>query len=334
MTWISILYIPATIVVSITLSEKSATHLASVGRLTFILVMLWIAYFLRRLLDRQTGVMSSIIRGHPENFVARMHRLWTFLFVAFPVALIVLASAGYTLTGMSLIKQFRFTIETIGIGVVAYAMIIRWFSMRERKLVLEQRIRERQERAEAEAREAEGIGSDSMDESSLPDFDEDSIDFEAVGDQTRRLLRFVVGAAVAIAIWFGWADILPALRGLDGIKVVGDISLGALIPAVFILIVTTIGAKNLPGLLEIGVLSHHPPRSGASLYHYLPLPVCGRRRRPSPSRSASWESTGRASAGSSPRSAWAWASASRKSWPISSAASSSSSSAPSGWAMS
>lgn len=257
-TWISIVYIPAAIVITITLDERGATHLASIGRVTFIVMMLWVAFFLRRLLDRQTGVMSLIIRDHPENFVARTLKFWTFLFIIFPLAFIILALAGYTLTGLSLMKQFRLTIEIIGVGVVTYAMIIRWFSMRERKLVLEQRIRERQERAETEAREAEGGGTDSIDEGGLPEFDEDSIDFEEVGDQTRRLLRFVIGAAVAIAIWFGWADILPALRGLDSINIVGDLSLGALIPAVFILIVTTIAAKNLPGLLEIGVLSHTP----------------------------------------------------------------------------
>jgi small-conductance mechanosensitive channel len=65
-----------------------------------------------------------------------------------------------------------------------------------------------QERAGAVAREADGGVPVSSDESGLPDFDEDSIDFEEVGDQTRRLLRLVVGAVVAIAIWFGWADIL------------------------------------------------------------------------------------------------------------------------------
>ncbi len=261
-TRISILYIPAAIIVSITLNEKGVTHLASIGRLTLILVMLWLAYFLRRLLDKQTGVLSLMIHDHPEGLLARLHTFWTFLFLSLPLTLMVLALAGYTLTAFSLIRQFRLTLEIIGIGVVAYALILRWFSMRERRLIVEQAIRERRERAAAAAKEAERVGSDSTDEGVLPEFDEGTIDFEEVGDQTRRLLRFVVCAVVAVAIWFGWADILPALRGLDAIKIVGDISLGALIPAIFILIVTTMVAQNLPGLLEIGVLSHLPLDSG------------------------------------------------------------------------
>jgi potassium efflux system protein len=277
-TWISILYIPASIVAAICLNEKSATHLGSIGRLTFIAVMLWVAFFLRRMLDKKTGVICLIIEDQPEGFIARLHKFWTFLFVSFPLILMVLAMAGYILTGLTLMRQFRLTIEIIGIGAVAYALIMRWFSMRERRLVLEQRIRERQERAEAESKESKGVVSESIDESGLQEFDEDTIDFEEVGEQTRRLISFVVGAVVAIAIWFGWADILPALQGLNDIKIPGGISLGALIPAIFILIVTSIGARNLPGLLEIGILSHIPLDAGLrytiiSLCQYLVVAI-------------------------------------------------------------
>ncbi len=261
-TWISILYIPASIVALMTLNEKDAAHLASLGRLSFIATMLWVAFFIRRMLDEQKGVKSRTIREYPQEFIARIQKFWKFLFVSFPLAMVILALAGYTITGYSLNRQFRLTLEIIGIGVVVYAMILRWFSMRERKLSLEQRFRERRERVEAEARVSEGADPVPSDESGLPDFDEDSIDFEQVGDQTRRLLRFVVGSAVGLAIWFGWADVVPALRGLDAIKIIGNLSLGALIPAIFILVVTTIGAKNLPGLLEIAVLRHLPLDAG------------------------------------------------------------------------
>jgi potassium efflux system protein len=258
-TRIFIIYIPAGIIIRTVLNEKGAVHLGSIGRLAFIVMMLWLAYFLRRLLDKNDGVMSLIIKEHPESYIVRLHKFWKFLFVSFPLVLVVLTLAGYTLTSFYLMKQFRLTIEIIGVGVVAYAMATRWFSMRERRLVLEQRMRERQERAAAEVSQADGSVSD---EGGLPELDEESIDFEEVGDQTRRLLRFIFGSLIAIAIWFGWADILPALRGLDEFKLVGDIGLGSLIPAIFILIVTTIAARNLPGFLEIGVLSHLPLDSG------------------------------------------------------------------------
>lgn len=261
-TWISVFYISFAIVARMTLRESGAVHLSSLGRLSFILMMLLVAFFIRRMFDEKSGVTALIIQDHPQHFVARFQKFWVFLLVSFPLILAILAIAGYTLTGFSLTRQFRLTIEFIGIGMIVYAMILRWFSLRERKLSLEQRIRERKERLEAEAREAKG-GEDVMtEEGGLSDLDEESIDFEAVGEQTRRLLRFVVGAGVGLAIWFGWTDVVPALRGLDSIKIAGGISLGAIIPAIFVIIVTTIGAKNLPGLLEIGVLRHLPIDAG------------------------------------------------------------------------
>jgi potassium efflux system protein len=86
--------------------------------------------------------------------------------------------------------------------------------------------------------------------------------------QTGRLLR-----ALTLALWIGglfwvWSDVLPALGRLDetvlwhvaskaedGSAISEAVSLRSVLLGILVLVLTTVAARNLPGLMELGVLS-------------------------------------------------------------------------------
>ena len=99
------------------------------------------------------------------------------------------------------------------------------------------------------------------------DFDED-LALDKVNAQTRRLLRAMKLVMLAAGLVWVWADVLPAFARLDevvlwsvaqatadGGDTVIPITLMAALLGVLALALTVVAARNLPGLLEIGLLS-------------------------------------------------------------------------------
>ncbi|HEX2795901.1 MAG TPA: mechanosensitive ion channel domain-containing protein, partial [Immundisolibacter sp.] len=98
---------------------------------------------------------------------------------------------------------------------------------------------------------------------------------EAVDEQARSLLGFVLSLAIAGVLLWVWADLLPALQSLDQIVLwryrLGDeagtasgvVTLLSLLLAAGISAVTVFASRNLPGVLEIAVLQRLDMDAGA-----------------------------------------------------------------------
>lgn len=195
-------------------------------------------------------------RGRSEPF-----RLRRALRIALPlacVALTVLLVQGYVFSAAVLLSCLWQSLWLVLAVALVHGMLARWMLLGERRLA-QHRLQQQREAALAE-------GERSVDEA--PEISDELISVEAVSAQTSRLLR-----ALTLTLWIAgllwiWADVYPALDRLDsqpvwqfsdvddqGQAIRGAVTLRALILGLFTLAMTWVAARNLPGLLELGLRS-------------------------------------------------------------------------------
>ncbi|MCA9001147.1 MAG: mechanosensitive ion channel, partial [Planctomycetes bacterium] len=180
----------------------------SVGRLAFIGGMAALATFIHRLAvaerDRASG--SEDVE-EPEGLGWKSN-----IAITLPVALALMALAGYFYTALQFELRLRYSIGYGALLVLINALLHRWLLMTRRKLAVKQAI-EARARREAEE-EAKGTG-----EVSHHAIDADKVDIPAIDAQTRQLFRTSISLATIVGLFFIWAGVLPALRGLDSIQI-------------------------------------------------------------------------------------------------------------------
>jgi potassium efflux system protein len=168
-----------------------------------------------------------------------------------------LALAGYIYSSGVLFKSLLQSISLVVAVTLALGMLERWFLVGKQQLMLRQ-FQARQEAArEAAANNAEG--------GVIP---EDDISVQEVDAQTASLLRGLRISLLTLGIFWVWVDVLPAIYrldefalwhftdiGADGAPVKLPVTLAAALLGIFALALTVIGSRNLPGLVEISLLS-------------------------------------------------------------------------------
>ncbi len=199
----------------------------------------------------------------------RKRRAVRFAAVIYAAALVVLALAGYLYTVSTL---FQRTIDTAVVVVAVwfgYRLAARALILGEMRLRIRRMLEQRAKAAAAEGNAAAGEGA--------VDVPEPHLSLEDVNQQTRALVRVVAGGVMVLALFWVWADILPALAWLDGVtlwsrtimvggtETVSRVSLQSFLLAVFLMGLFGIAARNLPGLVEI-VLTRTTNMDGASRY--------------------------------------------------------------------
>ena len=112
----------------------------------------------------------------------------------------MLAALGYFLAALSLQINFARTIILLVVTAVAYALIVRWVTIGERKMRRAQRLEERR-RINEESAETSAAG---FEEGGVPELEEADLDLDEVGDQMRHLLRFLCGVGFWLGLLFVW----------------------------------------------------------------------------------------------------------------------------------
>jgi potassium efflux system protein len=229
-----------------------SAYLGSLGRLAFITLMVAVALVLQRVLRPDGPVMRAYFAEHAGGWLHRLRRLWYPVTVGLPVVLAALAAAGYLYSAGELALRMVNTWWFIAGMVVLQALVVRWLLVTRRQLALEMARRRRGAGAE---------GGDGPAEAA-------ALDLAAVDTQTRGLLRAVLLLAAPVGLWLIWADVLPALNLLervtlwhheqvvDGQTRLAPVTLEQLVLALLMAIVFAVLARNLPGVLELGVLRY------------------------------------------------------------------------------
>jgi potassium efflux system protein len=147
-------------------------------------------------------------------------------------------------------------------GYILYCLALRWFMVKRRKLALAEALARRRERPKAAA--AEEPQKTAGEIVSVDPEDEEELDLESIGEQTQVLLRLLFVLGVGVTMVLLWSETIPLISVFDTIRVplAGGMTLLGLAKAILIVAVTFIAVKNLPGLLELGVLRQTDVEAG------------------------------------------------------------------------
>ncbi len=183
--------------------------------------------------------------------------------VLMPLFLIGLMFNGYFYTTLRLSARW---IETLCLWMVwntVYMTIIRGLSVAARRLAYRRALARRQNMAKEGAE-----GSEPVPEAPLA--------LEQISQQSLRLATMVMLLIFSVAFYWIWSELITVFSYLDSItlwhyntsvagsSVLQAVTLGNLLVALLIIAVAYVMTRNLPGLLEVLVLSRLQLRQGTS----------------------------------------------------------------------
>ncbi len=210
-----------------------------------------LAWTFWRLFDVGQVWVSRGVESEPST----LRRL---LRVSVPIGLLVvavLALAGYVYSAGLLLEAWLASISTVIAVSLGLGLLGRWFLIGERRLALR---RLEEHRASTEQASDEGGGEPRKADITL----------EQVNAQTGSMLRVLRIILLSVGLVWVWAEVLPAVTrldeivlwtfseaGSDGLPVVQPVSLMAALFGFVALALTVVSSRNLPGLVELGLLS-------------------------------------------------------------------------------
>lgn len=262
LTWFIPTAIPLAFIIVTTFAQPVQSHHDSLGRLMFVTLMLSVSAVFFKLFKPSSGLWKEDIAKRPGGWLDRLSSIWFPLLVCAPIGLSVTAMMGYFYTALQLCL---YCITTVGLFFATYLLrefFIRWLSITERKLTLEQWAKKRELQADNEPSDK------TVDPMPI---DEMTIDIEETSSQTLRLLNSAFWITLIVGTLVIWSEVLPALNLLNDIilwqsEVTSGEKAATLVPttlanvllAITILIMTFFISRNIPGLMEIAILQHLP----------------------------------------------------------------------------
>lgn len=280
--WFLLVALPLVFLSGVLKIQENEHWRDSLGRLCFMAGGGLFSLFLQRALRPGGSVFEAMLANRRGGWLDRLRYVWYPLIVLYPVVLAVAAGAGYYYTSQQLARRVFGTIYLLVGILVLRALLLRWTLVNRRKLAIEQA---RLRRAAAQADTIAGVEAASP--SALPACADPNRDLATINSQTRRLIEYSLALAGILVVWLVWVDVLPALRilnrvqlwqiaatvtesfhGPDGAAALRTVdrlvavTLADLGLAIFVLATTLIAVKNIPGLLEMGLLQHMPLDAG------------------------------------------------------------------------
>lgn len=204
-------------------------------------LMAWLLYKL---------LLSGPAREHASPFRMLIGAALSLL----PLALIVAVGFGYYYTALKLSDRLINTLYLLMIWLIIEATFVRGLAVAARRLAFQRASSKRQ------AQSKEGVDGEVT-------IEEPTLDIEQVNQQSLRLIRLALLGTFLAGLYWVWADLISVFAYLDNIALYeyssgsGDsaslvpISLSDVLGALIIVGITVALARNLPGLLEVLVLS-------------------------------------------------------------------------------
>jgi potassium efflux system protein len=273
--WLVPLFLPV-VFIAVTVhrlsGEEYRVHDQSLGRLAFIAGMILLAWFTQRIWRPRGGATEIYLAKHPDGWLWRLRYLWYPAWVSLGLVMAVLAGMGFYHTAMQLTGRLLATLGLILGAWILKDTILRGLLVAQRRLALARARKRREEERAAKAEEERGEGEEDDDEAVVLDIPE--VNLATISGQTRKLLRIMIILSVIVALYFVWADVLPALGILDDVAlwhhtvtgpegpVLEPITLANVLMAILITLITFVATVNIPGVLEIVILQRLPLEPG------------------------------------------------------------------------
>ncbi|NMG02092.1 mechanosensitive ion channel domain-containing protein [Azoarcus taiwanensis] len=265
----------AVFVITLLGASEAPAAAQAVGSIVFASVMGAIFIMVRKLFGEQGAMRACIREDFAGTWAHQLHFLWYPLALATPLALGLASLGGYYYTAMHFTGRILMTVSFIFVVFVVTGVILRWLYVTERRLRYEDAIR-RRDQLRAQRAESGSDDKSGEDAGDVIVVETPEVNYESLSEQSRRLVHTGFLFAVLFGTWGIWANLIPALgfleatnlpfettRLVDGVSTVMPITLADLVIGLFIVIVTFLAAKNLPGILELSLLQRLPLDPGA-----------------------------------------------------------------------
>jgi potassium efflux system protein len=196
-----------------------------------------------------------LLSGPAREHASALRMLIGIAMSLLPLALIVAVAFGYYYTALKLSDRLITTLYLLMIWLIIEATFVRGLSVAARRLAYQRAMAKRQ----AQSKDS-GEGTETV-------VEEPTLDIEQVNQQSLRLIRLALLGSFIVGLYWVWADLISVFSYLDNISLyeyssgTGEtatlvpISLSDVIGALVIVGITVALARNLPGLLEVLVLS-------------------------------------------------------------------------------
>ncbi|WP_106478585.1 mechanosensitive channel MscK [Phytohalomonas tamaricis] len=252
--WLGISLIP--IITISTLADQSQNRLADqpIGLLILLAGLI-----------SMSVVMARLIFAHVPYFGVKMFRMVLgALLSGVPLVLAGLVVFGYEYTALKLCGRFITTLYILALWLLVEASVVRGLAVAARRLAYRRAVARRR------AQVQEGA------EGGLEVVEEPPLDMEQVNQQSLRLSKLILFLIFTLVLYLVWADLLTVLSYLDTINVwevrrgegenatMTNISLANVLTALISVGLMTVMARNLPGLLEVMVLSRMNLKQGSA----------------------------------------------------------------------
>ncbi|MCC5829772.1 MAG: mechanosensitive ion channel [Phycisphaeraceae bacterium] len=257
--WLIWIMAPGIGIAAFLVGVEDQAHRHSLGRLAIMTVMGAMSIFAWRLLRGDGPIMATVNRANPNNVIARTHWFWFPASLVVPWAVVVFSALGYSYTASQLGGRMLQTVWMLLALLLVRALITRWLQITQWKLLVEETRRKREE----EAARADAAQTASDGEGPILTTEAPALDAARINEQSQALVRTAIVTAVALALWWIWAGMFPALAHvaniqlwtytgtIDGQPAALPITLVNLIWAMVLVAITVLVARNVPGILEI-----------------------------------------------------------------------------------
>jgi potassium-dependent mechanosensitive channel len=252
---LALIAVPTTFLIKLMSRPDIDAPLDTFGRALLVLALVatgWISWWF--FAPGRLWTLRQVVLQEP----IRLRQFVRIFFSAMCGIFAVLVLLGYVVTVDTLATHM---VETIGIALVIatlHGLAVRWLVLGERRLALKRM------QAKSESAAVENTSPDGEARPELPEAEE--ITIASLSAQTRRLLRALTIVVTASVLLWVWSDVTPALsylgdtnawtltQAVDGKEVSVKVSWRDLIEAFVMIVLTWVATRNLPGLLEVGVL--------------------------------------------------------------------------------
>ena len=227
----------------------------SLGRVSFITAAILSAFFIYKTCNVNKGLLHTTNSGQT---LWNMNSFIFMLLLSLPIVLALLSAAGYHYMAYQLAIYLLLSAIVIVLSIFVYFFARRLFAINERQLAYD---RAQKKRALAAKQNDTVVDPDSV------TIEPEQSDLQTISQQTASLLKMLIGIAMAFALWHIWSELFSTFQRLeniylwesidmiDGTAITSGLTLWDMILALVLTVITFLAARNIPGLLEVAVLS-------------------------------------------------------------------------------
>nr|WP_249213757.1 miniconductance mechanosensitive channel MscM [Tatumella sp. JGM130] len=237
---------------------------ASLGRLSFILICIALTVVTNAL--KRAGLPLYFDRqGNSDNMTNTL--LWDVMMAIPPIAALA-SCVGYLATAQALLARLESSLGIWFVLLVIYHIIRRWMLIQRRRIEFDRARQKRADMLASRARSGEEEKEHHGSATEAPDIEEPVVDLDTISAQSLRLVRSLLTLVALVSLILLWSELHSAFSFLENIplwdagsgtaagETIQSVTLGAVLIAILVLIITLQLVRNMPALLELAILQH------------------------------------------------------------------------------